>query len=117
MVAECQTQRSQMQNRKVAIDKLRARLFQMNIDKQQASTRSSRKLQVGSSGRSEKIRTYNFPQDRITDHRINFTSHNLEDFLIAEKPFEALLERLREESRRERLIEFLEQVKVSSHQD
>lgn len=112
LVAECQTQRSQMQNRKVAIDKIRARLFQMKIDQQLASTRSSRKLQVGSSSRSEKIRTYNFPQDRVTDHRINFTSHNLGEFLRGARTFEILLGRLQEESHKERVAEFLEQIKL-----
>lgn len=99
-------------NRQVAIDKIRARLFQMKIDEQLASTRSSRKLQVGSSGRSEKVRTYNFPQDRITDHRISFTTHNINEFLGAARPFQALLDKLQEESRKERLVEFLDQVKI-----
>ncbi|XP_046436843.1 peptide chain release factor 1-like, mitochondrial [Daphnia pulex] len=112
VVAECQTQRSQMQNRKVAMDKIRARLFQMKIDQQLATTRSSRKLQVGSSGRSEKIRTYNFPQDRITDHRINFTSHNLGEFLRGARPFHVLIGKLKEESYKERVFEFLEKIKV-----
>lgn len=106
--AECQTQRSQIQNRQVAMNTLRARLYQMKIDEQLKSTRSSRKLQVGSSARSDKIRTYNFPQDRVTDHRINFTSHNLSEFLRGGKPFGNLLETLRIESRRERLTELLE---------
>lgn len=101
-----------MQNRKVAMDKIRARLFQMKIDQQLATTRSSRKLQVGSSGRSEKIRTYNFPQDRITDHRINFTSHNLGEFLRGARPFHVLIEKLKEESYKERVSEFLEKIKV-----
>ncbi len=99
-------------NRQVAIDKLRARLFQMKIDEQLASTRSSRKLQVGSSGRSEKIRTYNFPQDRITDHRISFTSHNINEFLSGARTFQALLNKLQEESHKERLVEFLDQVEM-----
>lgn len=100
-------------NRQVAIDKLRARLFQMKIDEQLASTRSSRKLQVGSSGRSEKIRTYNFPQDRITDHRISFTSHNINEFLSGTRAFQALLNKLQEESHKERLVEFLDRVEVN----
>ena len=110
LVSECQTQRSQIQNRKVAIDKLRARLYQIKIDQQLSSTRSSRKLQVGTSGRSEKIRTYNYPQDRVTDHRINFTSHNLEDFLRGARPFETLLQKLEEASQKERLVEFLDRI-------
>ena len=84
----------------------------MKIDQQIASKRSSRKLQVGTSGRSEKIRTYNFPQDRISDHRINFTTHNTGEFLRAGRPFELLLCQLKEESRREQLIEFFDKHKV-----
>ena len=91
---------------------LRARLYQIKIDEQISSTRSSRKLQVGSSARSEKIRTYNFPQDRITDHRINFTLHNSAEFLRGGRPLETLLCQLKDESRRERLVEFLENKKI-----
>jgi peptide chain release factor 1 len=91
---------------------LRARLYQNKIDEQMSSTRSSRKLQVGSSARSEKIRTYNFPQDRITDHRINFTLHNSMEFLRGGQPLENLLYQLKDESRREKLVEFLENQKV-----
>ena len=104
-----------MQNRKVAIEKIRARLFQMKIDQQLTTTRSSRKLQVGSSSRSEKIRTYNFPQDRITDHRISFTSHNLVEFLRGARPFHILIDKLKEESNKERVSEFLEQIEVKVH--
>lgn len=112
LVAECQTQRSQIKNRQVAMDKIRARLFQIKIDKQLTTTRTSRKLQVGSGGRSEKIRTYNFPQDRITDHRISFSSHNIDEFLQGGKPFKLLLDKLEEESSKERLSEFLERIKL-----
>lgn len=96
------------------MEKLRARLYQIKLDEQLSSTRSSRKLQVGTSGRSEKIRTYNFPQDRITDHRINFSSHSLEDFLSGSRPFETLLDKLQEASQKERLVEFLEQLNCSN---
>jgi len=91
---------------------LRARLYQNKIDEQISSTRSSRKLQVGSSARSEKIRTYNFPQDRITDHRINFTLHNSTEFLRGGRQLETLLYQLKDESRREKLVEFLENQKI-----
>lgn len=107
-MVDCQTQRSQLQNRTVAMTTLRARLYQIMVDKQAAKTRSSRKLQVGSSSRSEKIRTYNYTQDRITDHRINFTCHNHREFLAGGKPLETLLNQLKEESVKERLDEFLD---------
>lgn len=107
-MVDCQTQRSQFHNRQVALDKLRALLYQIQIDQKAAMTRSTRKLQVSSNSRSEKIRTYNFPQDRVTDHRINFTCHNHVEFLRGGRPFEALLDELREESRRERLAEILD---------
>ncbi len=66
--------------------------------------------QVTSSCRSEKIRTYNFPQDRVTDHRINATSHNLAEFLKGQRPLDVLLDRLTQESRQERLQEFLDRL-------
>ena len=77
IVAQCQNERSQLQNRLQAMAILRSRLWDMEIRKRNAEEAAARKAQVGSGDRSEKIRTYNFPQSRVTDHRINFTSHNL----------------------------------------
>jgi len=77
IVVQCQDERSQLQNKQRAMGILRARLFELAIREQQAEQDAARKAQVGSGDRSEKIRTYNFPQSRITDHRIGFTSHNL----------------------------------------
>ncbi|XP_050520568.1 peptide chain release factor 1-like, mitochondrial isoform X2 [Daktulosphaira vitifoliae] len=81
IIVECQTDRSQIKNRKIALQKLRAKLYQMQLEEQISSTKLARKLQVGSSARSEKIRTYNFNQDRITDHRLSKSIHNLVGFL------------------------------------
>lgn len=81
IVVECQTERSQIQNKTNAMKALRARLFQQKSDKQAAQIRSTRKLQVGMGGRNEKIRTYNYVQDRVTDHRIGLTVHNLKGVL------------------------------------
>jgi peptide chain release factor 1 len=77
IVVQCQDERSQLQNKQRAMSILRARLYELAINEQHAEQDAARKAQIGSGGRSEKIRTYNFPQSRLTDHRIGYTSHNL----------------------------------------
>lgn len=77
IVVTCQDQRSQLQNKVRAMNVLRARLYEMELEKQQREVTEARRAQVGSGERAEKIRTYNFPQDRVTDHRIGLTLHNL----------------------------------------
>lgn len=77
IVVACQDQRSQLQNKIRAMGVLRARLYEMEVEKRQRENADARRAQVGSGERSEKIRTYNFPQDRLTDHRIGLTVHNL----------------------------------------
>jgi len=84
MVVACQDERSQLQNRMRALSILRARLYEIEEEKRKSERDSTRLLQVGSGGRSEKIRTYNYPQSRITDHRINLSSHNLPAILAGE---------------------------------
>ncbi len=93
IVVECQDERSQHKNREKAMRVLRAKLYEEEQRKQADEIASSRKSQVGSGDRSERIRTYNYPQGRITDHRIGFTAHNLEQVLNGRltELFEALI--------------------------
>ena len=84
IVVQCQDERSQHQNKEKAMRHLRAKLMEMEKAKQQSETAHARRTQVRSGDRSEKIRTYNFPQNRITDHRIGLTVHNLQSILDGE---------------------------------
>ena len=77
IVAACQDERSQLQNKQRAMSILRARLFELETERQRQEEEETRRHQVGSGDRSEKIRTYNYPQSRVTDHRINLSSYNL----------------------------------------
>ena len=81
MVVQCQDERSQLKNRTKAMNVLRARLLAMKEEEQAAQISDSRRSQVGTGERAEKIRTYNFPQDRVSDHRVDYTRHNLPGFL------------------------------------
>jgi len=95
VVVKCQQEKSQIKNRVMAMKMLRAKLYEMEQEKQRSARDAQRKSQVGTGDRSEKIRTYNFPQDRLTDHRIGLTRHNLaavmdgdiEDVIVACRTF------------------------------
>jgi peptide chain release factor 1 len=101
LVVQSQNQKSQLQNKEAALRVLRARLHEQELERQQAVLGAQRRSQIGSGDRSEKIRTYNFPQDRVTDHRIGLTVHNLPAILMGE--IDELIEGLTAADRAERL--------------
>ncbi len=101
IVVSMQDEKSQLQNKERAMRVLRARLYERELAEQQAKIASERKAQVGSGGRSEKVRTYNFPQGRVTDHRIKLTSHNLDGVLAGD--LAEFTDALSAEEKRERL--------------
>ncbi len=91
-MVSCQDEKSQIKNREKGMRVLRSRLYEMEMQKQQDALAKERKAMVGSGDRSEKIRTYNFPQNRVTDHRIGLTIHQLEQ--VMDGKLQALIEGL-----------------------
>jgi peptide chain release factor 1 len=91
-VVSCQDEKSQIKNRDKGMRVLRSRLYEMEMDKQNAELAKARKEQVGTGDRSEKIRTYNFPQNRMTDHRIGLTIHQLD--LVMEGELQRIVDAL-----------------------
>lgn len=81
LVVTCQDEKSQLKNLDKAMKELRSRLYKMELEKEQAKLAAQRKSMVSTGDRSAKIRTYNFPQGRVTDHRINYTAYNLQEFM------------------------------------
>ena len=102
IVVECQDGRSQHKNKEKAMSLLQSKLNEAALEEQSKELDSQRKIMVGSGDRSEKIRTYNFPQSRVTDHRIEFSIHNLEEFLDGD--MEIMLSALTEENEAKKLI-------------
>ncbi len=103
LVVQCQDERSQLKNREKALKVLRSRLLDLEIEKQDKERSADRKTQVGSGDRSERIRTYNYPQNRVTDHRIGLTLHKLDHVL--EGALDELVEALNTHYEAERLKE------------
>nr|HPO06174.1 peptide chain release factor-like protein [Candidatus Gracilibacteria bacterium] len=104
LVVCCQDQRSQHQNRERAMHNLKAKLHQMEEEKKNQASAEQKSSQVGSGDRSEKIRTYNFPQDRVTDHRIKMSWSNLP--AIMEGNLDDIVENIRLEDQKMRLENF-----------
>src|SRR5881396_3911926 len=101
LVVAMQDEKSQLQNKQKALRVLRARLYDLEREKQQREQAAARRLQIGSGGRAEKIRTYNYPENRVTDHRVKLTVHNLDRVLEGE--LDEFTEALAAEERREAL--------------
>jgi peptide chain release factor 1 len=95
------SEKSQHENRRKAMEQLKIRLYEREREMKDSARSAARKLQVGSGDRSERIRTYNFPQGRVTDHRINFTAYNLDQFVQGD--VDALMDALHAEDQAERL--------------
>ncbi|XP_073690930.1 peptide chain release factor 1-like, mitochondrial [Garra rufa] len=107
-VAECQQERSQIKNKETAMTLLRAKLYSARLEEETSKRYHARKLQIGTKSRSEKIRTYNFSQDRITDHRIGKTIHDVHGFLQGEELLEEMIVFLQQFSEQESLMDILE---------
>ncbi len=102
-VVSCQDEKSQIKNREKGMRVLRARLYEVEMEKQQAALAQERRSQVKTGDRSEKIRTYNFPQNRVTDHRINLTLNKLDQIIAGN--LEEVIEPLRAHDKKQRLEE------------
>ncbi|XP_024904794.1 peptide chain release factor 1, mitochondrial isoform X2 [Pteropus alecto] len=109
LVVECQQERSQIKNKEIALRVLRARLYQQIIEKDRCHQQSARKLQVGTRAQSERIRTYNFTQDRVTDHRIAYEVRDIKRFLCGEKCLDQLIQTLLQSADEEAIIELLDE--------
>ncbi|XP_419682.3 peptide chain release factor 1-like, mitochondrial isoform X1 [Gallus gallus] len=107
VTSECQQERSQIRNKEKAMQMLCAKLYNIKLEEENKKRNSARKIQIGTKGRSEKIRTYNFPQDRITDHRISRSVHHTECFMLGEEMLDEMIKTLKEYADYESLMEII----------
>ncbi|XP_020658997.3 peptide chain release factor 1-like, mitochondrial isoform X1 [Pogona vitticeps] len=107
VVSECQQERSQIRNKEMAMQVLRARLYNLKLEEESLKRETSRKIQIGTKGRSEKIRTYNFLRDQVTDHRISRSVHRIEKFMLGEELLDEMIQALREYANYEALMEVI----------
>ncbi|KAM4796632.1 peptide chain release factor 1, mitochondrial [Rhinophrynus dorsalis] len=108
IAVECQQERSQILNKDKALRMLRAKLHEQTVERELCQSQSARKLQVGTRAQSDRIRTYNFTQDRLTDHRISYEVRNIKEFLSGEDLLDDLIQKLQESADTEALLELVE---------
>ncbi|XP_074768529.1 peptide chain release factor 1, mitochondrial isoform X1 [Athene noctua] len=113
LTVECQQERSQQINKEIALQTLRAKLYQQIIEKQLSQEQSARKLQLGTRAQSERIRTYNFTQDRVTDHRISYDARDIKAILSGKEALDKLINRLMEYAEIEAVTEYLENLQAT----
>ncbi|XP_044530805.1 peptide chain release factor 1-like, mitochondrial isoform X2 [Gracilinanus agilis] len=107
VATECQQERSQIKNKEMAMKKLRAKLYNMQLEEETNKRYSARKIQIGTKGRSEKIRTYHFPQNRVTDHRISKSLYDIQSFMLGEYLLDELVQSLKEYADYESITEVI----------
>ncbi|XP_051853927.1 peptide chain release factor 1-like, mitochondrial isoform X1 [Antechinus flavipes] len=107
VATECQQERSQIKNKEMAMKKLRAKLYGMQLEEENNKRYNARKIQIGTKGRSEKVRTYNFPQNRITDHRISKSLYDIQSFMLGEYLLDELVQSLKEYADYESVTEII----------
>ncbi|XP_043855339.1 peptide chain release factor 1-like, mitochondrial isoform X1 [Dromiciops gliroides] len=107
VATECQQERSQIKNKEMAMKKLRAKLYSMQLEEETNKRYNARKLQIGTKGRSEKIRTYHFPQNRVTDHRISKSLYDIQSFMLGEYLLDELVHSLKEYADYESVTEII----------
>ncbi|XP_012425285.5 peptide chain release factor 1, mitochondrial isoform X2 [Taeniopygia guttata] len=112
LAVECQQERSQQLNKEIALRTLRAKLYQQLVEKQLSQEQSARKLQLGTRAQSERIRTYNFTQDRVTDHRISYDARNIKEILSGKEALDKLINRLLEFAEIEAVTQYLENLQA-----
>ncbi|XP_041263135.1 peptide chain release factor 1, mitochondrial isoform X1 [Onychostruthus taczanowskii] len=112
LAVECQQERSQQLNKEIALRTLRAKLYQQVLEKQLSQEQSARKLQLGTRAQSERIRTYNFTQDRVTDHRISYDARNIKEILSGKEALDKLINRLLEFAEIEAVTQYLENLQA-----